>query len=60
MSIRSRSALRAGAGGQEAALFVADCVRLAKLHGERFKVPAKLRARAREGRPYHAPAAAVA
>ena len=34
--------------------FAADCTRLARLHGARFKVPAGLRARAKSGAPYHA------
>jgi 3-hydroxyacyl-CoA dehydrogenase/enoyl-CoA hydratase/3-hydroxybutyryl-CoA epimerase len=33
--------------------FVQTCDRLAGLHGKRFEVPAGLRRRAAEGRPYH-------
>jgi 3-hydroxyacyl-CoA dehydrogenase/enoyl-CoA hydratase/3-hydroxybutyryl-CoA epimerase len=33
--------------------FVADCKRLAKLHGDRFKVPHGLRVRARKNQPYY-------
>ena len=39
------------------ARFAADCARLAREHGERFRPPPALRARARAGTPYHAPRA---
>ncbi len=39
------------------ARFVADCARLARAHGERFRAPAALRARAKDGTAYHTPRA---
>jgi 3-hydroxyacyl-CoA dehydrogenase/enoyl-CoA hydratase/3-hydroxybutyryl-CoA epimerase len=40
-----------------AARFVADCKKLERLHGERFRVGPGLAARAKNNRPFHAPGA---